>query len=147
MRPSTSSSSHKAPGPALVVFSSLCQAVLGGGLFDARTWFKKPKATGNAEKDEDESNTWRNKVKLLDLLAQKPSLVAGTLNFVEDKMMGASPTKAQANKEAQRWPNTYITWERIPKYWRAEFSLRGHERIRPHDNVLACAGHHKSDGD
>ena len=55
---------------------------LSGGMFDARVFLKKAKPTGIDEMDERAKLTFRNKVKLVDLLTQREDLVAGALGWL-----------------------------------------------------------------
>ena len=110
-----------------ITFSPETQMALSGGMFDARVFFKKAKPTGIDEMDERAKLTFRNKVKLVDLLTQHEDLVAGALGWVEDKIMGVSSAKkpaTSATKDVPQWPGTYIYMEKVPKYWRAEFIAR-----------------------
>lgn len=108
-------------------YSQQCLAALSGGTFDVRAWFRKaPRDARCGEEDTEANMMWRAKVKLIDLLNQKPELLNATLCFVEDKVMGAA-TGGKDPKNAARWPATYCTWDKVPKYWKAEFIL---ERMR-----------------
>lgn len=112
-------------GELSIVYSQTCQMALAGGNFDGRHYFKKSKATGIDEVDERERNNYRAKVKIMDLLDQRPELLTPALAYIEDRMLGISANKNAPNpREASHWPSTYMYMEKIPKYWRGEWLLR-----------------------
>lgn len=118
----TISAADLEPPTMTIQYSSSAQMALSGGNFDARSFFKRPRLTGNEDDDELQQQYFRNKVKLMDLLCQKPQLVAGCLAYVENKFLGVGANKtAAALRDQPRWPNTYQFMEKIPKYWRGDF--------------------------
>jgi hypothetical protein len=112
-----------AGAPTTIVYTEALQMALSGGMFDARIFFKKQKATGLEEVDEQSKMVYRNKVKLMDLLCQRADLVTGALAWVEDKFLGVSLSKksSAALRDVPFWPSTYIYMEKVPKCWRGEF--------------------------
>lgn len=95
------------PPVVAIQYSPSAQMALSGGAFDARSFFKKPRPTGNDDEDELHQQYFRNKVKLMDMLCQKPQLLAGCLAYAENKFLGVNAGKSAASlRDQPRWPNT-----------------------------------------
>jgi hypothetical protein len=103
-------------------FSEECRQALQGAKFDARKWLVKPRKTGDAEADEASNRCFRSRIKLVDVLRQRPDLVEATLSFAEDRALGFQPVvHGSPTVKCQRWNSTYMVVGKIPKYWRGEW--------------------------
>jgi hypothetical protein len=107
-----------------IQYSQAAQMALSGGGFDARQWLEKPQTNGT---DDDGFETamaaFRWKIKWLDLVTNNAKYLEVSVQHVEDKILGMSGSARNPCATSTRWPNTYIYWEKVSKYFRAEILL------------------------
>ena len=113
-----------------VQYSQAAQTAMAGGIFDARSWLKRPGKTGDVDQDERNMSAFRWKIKFMDLAETCPTQLELAVTHFENKALGLT---ARANKDQPMWPSTYIYFEKVPKYWKADILL---EVLEPH-GVLA----------
>lgn len=110
------------PGPSppsadrSIQYSEKCLLALRGGSFDARGFLPKPKRAC-----EEAEETWRKKLKLIDILNSHPGEVDAALTWVTDRVCGFARKAREGERTTPCWPSTYMCVGKLPKYWRAEY--------------------------
>ena len=99
-------------------FSERCVCALQGGSFDARHFVAKPRKQSD-EAGEVAERVFRSKVKILDILAQRPDVVDSVLSFAEGKVMKEGGGEKTSLKDY--FPATYTKLGKVPKKWKADW--------------------------
>lgn len=104
-------------------YSERCTVILQGAAFDARQFIARPRRTNDPDADEALLRTFKAKVKMMDILQQRPDLCDATLSFAEDRANGFRPVARgngtrKGEVQEEEWNTTYMQVWKLPKYWR-----------------------------
>lgn len=81
----------------------------------------RPRRTADEEANEATNRVFKAKIRIMDIMKNRPDAVDSLLSYAEDRV--SNYTKARPNNKPTddvRWPATYITIAKLPKYWRAQ---------------------------
>lgn len=81
----------------------------------------RPRRSADEEANEATNRVFKAKLKILDIMKSRPDVVDSLLSYAEDRVNNY--TKSRPNNKPTddvRWPATYMTIAKLPKYWRAQ---------------------------
>lgn len=113
MEPGTSSA-----GP----LSDECTAVLRGGSFDARSFLKRARPSGDSLVDEEEEMNFKCKLRCLDMLNSNPHLIQSTMQRLSDEISGLTARKA--TKLDDKFDAKVRRISKVPLAWKAAYLVQ-----------------------